>query len=165
MVCSLGGEQPLCCLLLRSSLQSSPVAFVCRVWVVVHRPLRPDMPPGIGSWLHSATANLKRKGRLQWPVSATELWRHSQFYKQQCYTQQADLARWSAFSDDGSPVCTSYSLGCLRAGLAQSVERLATGWTVRGSNPGSGEIFRTRPDRPWGPPRPYTMGAGSIPRG
>ena len=23
---------------------------------------------------------------------------------------------------------------------------------VRGSNPGGGEIFRTRPDRPWGPP-------------
>jgi hypothetical protein len=26
--------------------------------------------------------------------------------------------------------------------------RLATGWTVRGSNPGGGEIFRTRSDRP-----------------
>jgi hypothetical protein len=25
------------------------------------------------------------------------------------------------------------------------------GWTVRGSNPGRGEIFRTCPDRPWGP--------------
>ena len=36
--------------------------------------------------------------------------------------------------------------------VAQSVERLATGWTVRGSNPGGGEIFRTCPDRPWGPP-------------
>ena len=24
------------------------------------------------------------------------------------------------------------------------------GWTVRGSNPGGGEIFRTCPDRPWG---------------
>ena len=39
-----------------------------------------------------------------------------------------------------------------RAGIVQSVQRLATGWTVRGSNPGGGEIFRTRPDRPWGPP-------------
>jgi hypothetical protein len=39
---------------------------------------------------------------------------------------------------------------CLWAGIAQSVQRLATGWTVRGSNPGGGEIFRTRPDRPWG---------------
>jgi hypothetical protein len=36
-------------------------------------------------------------------------------------------------------------------GLAQSVQRLATGWKVRGSNPGGGEIFRTRPDRHWGP--------------
>jgi hypothetical protein len=26
------------------------------------------------------------------------------------------------------------------------------GWTVRGSNPGEGVIFLTRPDRPWGPP-------------
>ena len=26
------------------------------------------------------------------------------------------------------------------------------GWTVRGSNLGGGEIFRTRPDRPWGLP-------------
>ena len=29
---------------------------------------------------------------------------------------------------------------------------LATGWTVRGSNPGGGEIFRTCPDQPWGLP-------------
>jgi hypothetical protein len=36
--------------------------------------------------------------------------------------------------------------------VAQSVQRLAKGWTVRGSNPDGGEIFRTRPDRPWGPP-------------
>jgi hypothetical protein len=41
-------------------------------------------------------------------------------------------------------------------GIAQSIERLATGWTVRGSNPGGGEIFRTTPDRHWGPrSRPY----------
>ena len=36
--------------------------------------------------------------------------------------------------------------------VAQSVQRLATSWTVWGSNPGGGEIFRTCPDRPWGPP-------------
>ena len=35
--------------------------------------------------------------------------------------------------------------------IAESVQRLATGWTVRGSNPGESEIFRARPDRPWGP--------------
>jgi hypothetical protein len=36
--------------------------------------------------------------------------------------------------------------------VAQSVQRLAMGWTVRGSNPGGVEIFRTCPDWPWGPP-------------
>jgi len=30
----------------------------------------------------------------------------------------------------------------LTAEMAQSVQRLATGWTVRGSNPGGGAIFR-----------------------
>jgi hypothetical protein len=35
--------------------------------------------------------------------------------------------------------------------VAQSVWRLATDWTVRGSNPDGSEIFRTPPDRPWGP--------------
>jgi len=44
-----------------------------------------------------------------------------------------------------------YSIA-MRAGTAQSVQRLDTGWTVRGSNPGGDEIFRARPDRPWGPP-------------
>jgi len=39
------------------------------------------------------------------------------------------------------------------AAIAQSVQRLATGWSILGSNPGAGEIFRTSPDRPWGPPR------------
>ena len=38
------------------------------------------------------------------------------------------------------------------AGIAQSAQRLATGWRVRGSNPVGGEIFCTRPDRPWGKP-------------
>jgi hypothetical protein len=36
---------------------------------------------------------------------------------------------------------------------ARSVRRLATSWTVRGSNPGDGGIFRTRPDRT-GPTQP-----------
>jgi hypothetical protein len=39
--------------------------------------------------------------------------------------------------------------------VAQSVKLLATGWTVRGSNPSGGEIFRTCPERPWGPPSLY----------
>jgi hypothetical protein len=36
--------------------------------------------------------------------------------------------------------------------VAQAIKRMARGWTVRGSNPGGGEIFCTCPDRPWGPP-------------
>jgi hypothetical protein len=47
--------------------------------------------------------------------------------------------------------------------IAQSVQRLATGLTVRGSNPGGGEIFRTRPDRPWAHPASCTMGTGYFP--
>jgi hypothetical protein len=38
------------------------------------------------------------------------------------------------------------------AAIAQSVLRLATGWTVQGSNPCGGRFFCTRPDWPWGPP-------------
>ena len=33
-------------------------------------------------------------------------------------------------------------------GIAHSLRRLATDWTVQGSNSGGGEIFRTRCDRP-----------------
>ena len=36
--------------------------------------------------------------------------------------------------------------------IAQSVQRLATDWKVRRSNSGTEEIFRARPDSPWGPP-------------
>ena len=36
--------------------------------------------------------------------------------------------------------------------MAQSVQRFGTGWEVRESNPGGGEIFRTYPDRLQGPP-------------
>jgi hypothetical protein len=35
-----------------------------------------------------------------------------------------------------------------RAGITQSVEEIARGWTVQESNPGGGDIFRTRPDWP-----------------
>ena len=34
--------------------------------------------------------------------------------------------------------------------IAQSLQRHATGWTVRESIPGVGEVFRIRPDQPWG---------------
>jgi hypothetical protein len=36
-------------------------------------------------------------------------------------------------------------------GIAQSVYRLAKGWTAWGSIPGGGEVFSARTDRPWDP--------------
>ena len=42
--------------------------------------------------------------------------------------------------------------------------QLATGWTVRGSNPGTSEIFCTRQEGPWGPPSlPYNAYHVSFP--
>ena len=49
--------------------------------------------------------------------------------------------------------------------IAQSSQRLATGWTVRGSNPGGGEIFCTCPDRPCGPPSLLYNGYRVFPGG
>jgi hypothetical protein len=49
--------------------------------------------------------------------------------------------------------------------VAQSVWRLATGSEVRGSNPGGAEIFRTCPDRPWGPPSLLYNGYRVFPGG
>jgi len=43
--------------------------------------------------------------------------------------------------------------------------RLVTGWTVQGSNPGGVEIFRTCPDRPWGPPSLLYNGYRVFPGG
>ena len=42
----------------------------------------------------------------------------------------------------------------LWAGIAQSVKRTATCWAVRRSNPGAGELFHTRSDRPRVPTQP-----------
>ena len=53
----------------------------------------------------------------------------------------------------------------LEGRVAQSVQRLATAWTVRGSNPGGGEIFRTCQDRPWGPPSLLYNGYRLFPGG
>jgi len=36
--------------------------------------------------------------------------------------------------------------------IVQSVQRFATGWTFRGTNPGLDEIFLTHPDRSLYPP-------------
>jgi len=41
--------------------------------------------------------------------------------------------------------------------------RLAKDWRVREPNPGGGEVSRSRPDRPWGPPSLLYMGTVSFP--
>jgi len=46
--------------------------------------------------------------------------------------------------------------------LCGPVQRIATGWKVRGSNPDEDKKFHNRPDRPWGSPNLYTMGTGFI---
>ena len=49
------------------------------------------------------------------------------------------------------------------AGIAQSVQRLATGWTVRGSNPGGGQDFPYPSiPVPGAHPASYTMCTGSY---
>jgi hypothetical protein len=49
--------------------------------------------------------------------------------------------------------------------VAQSVQQLAMGWTVRGSKPGGGEIFSICPHTPWGSPSLLHNGYRVIPRG
>jgi hypothetical protein len=55
------------------------------------------------------------------------------------------------------------STNCSSTSIA--VWRLATGWTVRGSYPGGDEIFRTCPERPWGPPSLLYNGYRVFPEG
>ena len=65
-------------------------------------------------------------------------------------------------ADRVAPLCLAVSL-FQGQGTAQSVQGLATGWAVRGSNPSQGEIFRASPNRSSIPSSPYTMRTGSLP--
>jgi hypothetical protein len=51
------------------------------------------------------------------------------------------------------------------AGIAQSALGFATGWTVRGSNPDVGKIYRTHADRPWSLPSLLYNGYRVFPGG
>jgi len=68
-------------------------------------------------------------------------------YQSTLYTKRNRLPEHPVYETD----CNLLP-GILVGSIAQSVQRLATGWTVRESKPGAGEIFRTIPDRPWGTP-------------
>ena len=45
-----------------------------------------------------------------------------------------------------------YTCSLMWAGMARSVQRVATGWMAWGSDPSRGRIFRTHPDWAWDPP-------------
>jgi hypothetical protein len=64
----------------------------------------------------------------------------------------------------GKVICEGLIRKCVGR-VAQSIYRLATGWMVRESNPGGNEIFRTYPDRPWGPPSLLYNGYRVFPGG
>jgi hypothetical protein len=65
------------------------------------------------------------------------------------------------YTDSSPPPCT-YS--DIVGWVAQSVQRLAMGWTVQESNPGGGEIFRTCPDWLW-PNQPPVQWVPGLCRG
>ena len=56
-------------------------------------------------------------------------------------------------------------MSCECAGTAQSVQRLAKGWAVRGSNPGGGGPRFSAPVQtgPGAHPTSYIVGTGSFP--
>jgi hypothetical protein len=62
------------------------------------------------------------------------------------------------------PSFSSLPSSLVGTGIAQSVLRLALGWTVRGSNSG-GQIFLARPEWPWSPPSLLYIGYRVFPGG
>jgi hypothetical protein len=58
------------------------------------------------------------------------------------------MLAWLASRSDHIPARINPQEPTRRGRVSVTVKRLATGWTVRGSNSGGGQA---RPDRPWGP--------------
>jgi len=69
-----------------------------------------------------------------------------------CYKLPVFVSAYKISMNDSRQLLWFYLSQVPWAVITQSVQRPATDWTVWGSNPGGGEIFRIRPDRPWGPP-------------
>jgi hypothetical protein len=72
--------------------------------------------------------------------------------------------KWKFYVEIHSPTRIMLEYELSLSGPGSSVG-IATGWTVRGSNPAGGEIFRTCPDRPCGPLSVLYNGYWVIPGG
>jgi hypothetical protein len=75
-------------------------------------------------------------------------------FLKQCYTTQRSWVQWNViFLNEKLSRIVS---GCKHLTLYSLPDTYiyiyATGWMVRGLNPGGGKIFCTHPDRLWGPP-------------
>jgi hypothetical protein len=75
--------------------------------------------------------------------------------------QSGQSGRKAVLAEHSSVIRVEVRNGC---GPGSAVG-IATGWTVRRSNPGGGEIFLTFPDRPWGPPSLLYNGYRVFPGG
>jgi len=62
-----------------------------------------------------------------------------------------------------SYICLIFNISIKQNNKNEKMYGLATGWAVRGSNLGAGEIFRTLPGRPWFPPNFLHKGYRVIP--
>ena len=76
------------------------------------------------------------------------------------------LPRQQYCSELGGVVCIPMSLACSACcGECSDYSLVPTSKTVRESNPGGDKIYRTCPDRPWGPPSLLYNGYRVLPRG
>ena len=93
-------------------------------------------------------------------VGRTNCWQQSRFLQNK-YALGKHI--WRKACSSKPPILTVVPTRCLSnitwcsvskvtLYIAYSVQRLATGWTVLGSNSGRCEIFCISPDRPWVPP-------------
>ena len=85
-------------------------------------------------------------------ISATFFPWHVHTLPKRCFTFLLVCYIWEVLASQKSLRSCYKDLSIIAwAGIDQSIQRLATGWTVSGSNSGwEGAFFHTRSDRPWG---------------
>ena len=80
-----------------------------------------------------------------------------------CFMDRHFSSNFSLLQNGGSFFNLFLCNGRIGAGIVQSVQRLANGWTVRGSNPGGGRDFSAPVQiGPGAHPASCTMGTGSF---